>query len=320
MAGAQRVFCGTTADRLKLDLGFRSVRADYAMQHTPIERLDAAVLVKREDMCGGDGAPPFSKLRGLVRHLEGLKGEDIRTVAYVETAISMAGWGVAWAARRLGLRTILFDPQIKNPGEVLLAHRRLWRECGAEIRPVRPGRARVAYWIAKRELARTDPDAVMLDLGIPLEETIEETAAEWRWTMERVRPKTTVCAVGSGTIFAGIVRGWKIGEGRLIGVMTRSGDKDRKAASIRRRSGRVAAGLLFGDGVDFELVDEGWGYAEPCEVAVPFPTNRYYDAKAWAWLVKNIKELEAPVLFWNIGREVETKGVSNEKEERGIVG
>ena len=69
-------------------------------RHTPVESHTlpdgTSVLVKHEDLCFAEPAPPFSKLRGLVEHLQKIKRDKptITHIAYVESAVSMAGW--AW--------------------------------------------------------------------------------------------------------------------------------------------------------------------------------------------------------------------------------
>jgi len=42
------------------------------LRDTSVEEYDG-IYVKREDLCAPEGAPPFSKIRGLVKHLEKLK-------------------------------------------------------------------------------------------------------------------------------------------------------------------------------------------------------------------------------------------------------
>jgi hypothetical protein len=36
----------------------------------------------------------------------------------------------------------------------------------------------------------------------------------------------------------------------------------------------------------------------------PFPCNRYYDKKAFKWMVDNIDSIIQPVIFWNIGGDI----------------
>ena len=272
--------------------------------NTPIEEHDCqdiSVFVKREDMAVQPPAPPFSKVRGLYTHLVDLKKKGVEVIGYVETSISMAGWGVAWACEALGMKAVLYDPQYKKTPGLLLFHRRQWTKFSPVIVPVPAGRARVNYYRAAKHLQKTYPGAVLLDLGLPLQETIEETSLEWRRTMEKLKtpPATTVVNVGSGTICAGILRGWKTGEGQIIGVLGRSSNRAMKAHSISSRARRTIGGML---GAPLRLEDPGWEYTEPSKHNSPFPCHRYYDLKAWEWLEKNVESLPRPILFWNIGR------------------
>lgn len=275
------------------------------VENTPVEEYDCQdipVLVKREDLAVEPPAPPFSKVRGLYTHLIQLKDKGTKTIGYVETSISMAGWGVAWACESLGLKAVLYDPQYKDTPALLKFHRRQWKKFSPDIVPIPAGRARVNYYIGRKHLLdEYGPDSVMLDLGLPLEETIAETAAEWRRTMTGLKtpPNTTVINVGSGTICAGILRGWKKGEGVIIGIMGRDANPIRKLKNIMRRSRRLVNGLM---GVPLQIHNPGWEYVEMSKRISPFPCHPYYDMKAWEWLENHVEELEPPILFWNIGR------------------
>lgn len=273
--------------------------------NTPVETYQSDqtdIWVKREDQACPPPGPPFSKIRGLYAHLNKLKEQGVDVVGYVETSISMAGWGVAWTAEALGMKAVLYDPQYKKTPHLLNFHRRQWKLFSPDIIPVKAGRARVNYYISVKHLhANYGEDAVMLDLGLPLEETIEETAREWRRTMTKLSepPATTVVNVGSGTICAGILQGWREGEGQIIGVMGRSGNVPQKCTSISRRARRLLNGLA---GIPFQLKDPGWEYTQRSKRKSPFPCHAYYDRKAWEWMENHLEHLPRPILFWNIGR------------------
>lgn len=67
------------------------------MKNTPIELYNIGntpIYVKREDMCAPEGAPPFSKIRGLMKVLKNLKAQGYTHIGYTETSVSMAGWGL----------------------------------------------------------------------------------------------------------------------------------------------------------------------------------------------------------------------------------
>ena len=261
------------------------------LKNTPIEEYQD-IYVKREDKCAPAGAPPFSKIRGLVKHLEMLKQQGYKGVAYVETSVSMAGWGVAWACYQLEMRSIIFNPIYKTPIPLLKYHRHQWRKWGAELYDIPAGRAKVNYYIARQKI----PDGFkLLPLGLPLSETISETCIEANSCIQNYM--SIVICVGSGTIASGVFQATMSGQ-TLYGVMSRSGNIERKKVHIIGRNPHS----LFSKGKGkLELIDVGWEYATPCTVSVPFPCHPYYDAKAWQWLMVNKEKIKPPILFWNIG-------------------
>lgn len=256
---------------------------------TPIERYDD-LDVKREDLSAPPGAPPFSKIRGLVRHLDKLKAQKYTGVAYVETSISMAGWGVAWACNKLGLKCLIFNPVYKTTPPLLEYHRQQWREWGAEMIDLPAGRAKVNYYTAKKMVPK---GFKLLPLGLPLLETLSETYDVAQLCLNGY--KSIVMCVGSGTIAGGVFQATTPGQ-TLYGVLCRSG-------SIATKRKHVEGDSIFPaiNKGRLQLIDVGWEYTQHSSVEVPFPCHPYYDAKAWEWLVKNKEELAPPILFWNIG-------------------
>jgi len=282
-------------------------------KNTPIETYDVrgrTVYVKREDLCTEPPGPPFSKCRGLYAKLKKMRDEGVEVVGYVETPISMAGWGVAWIAKKLGLKAVIFDPQyLHTPPATILIHREKWKQYNPDIIPITAGMTCVNQHIAKKMLKKEyGRKAVMLPIGIPFQETIEETSKEFLRLVGK-KPwlflKHIVVCVGSGTICSGLLKALQGigGDIELIGVMAYDKNMRKKRKSIFIKAGAKDQGTLFPSKVDFRLVNEKWEYTESSTVDCPFPCHAYYDLKAWEWLVKNIHTLKGTVLFWNIGSE-----------------
>lgn len=278
------------------------------LRHTPIETYFTGptgrtrVLVKREDLCTPEPGPNFSKMRGIVKRLETLKRQGYTTVGYTETSISMAGWGVAWAAQEIGLHVVIFDPQykeyVKKPDHLKLldAHRNKWIIFGAELVPLPAGRAKVNFHIGKKLLDKMYPNrSVMLPLGLSLPETVEEVGREAQTIPKNIR--TIVVNVGSGTICAGILRGLSDRSVLVNGILGRTGNIYMKHKHITELDGSLFSMPAL------ELFDPGYEYTEPENFPAPFPCHRYYDRKAWAWLAGNSNRFSDPILFWNIGGE-----------------
>ena len=289
------------------------------LSDTPIEKHyinKKPVDVKREDLCAIEtpNAPPFSKVRGLDLHLKKIAKQGFSTVVYVETSISMAGWGVAALAPYHGLKAIIFDPQynidpkqLKNKPhlKILEYHRIMWRKFNATIIPIKAGRAKVNYYIARRYVNNkiADNKGVLLPLGLPLQETIEATKKIANKIANKNYYSTVVINVGSGTVCKGVLKGFEDSFCDVIGIMGRSGKVTSKGTSIQS-----AVPLVLSKPAKFKLIDSGYQYTQKSLVTAPFPCHPYYDLKAWEWLTKNIDTIEPPVLFWNIGsmpKEVE---------------
>ncbi len=278
------------------------------INNTPVidyEVGELLVNVKREEMCCPDG-PPFSKMRGIVTHMKKLKESGITVVGYTETSISMAGWGIARIGKELGMTVVLFDPQYKNTPNTLKRHRKQWKQHQAVILPIQAGRGKVNWYISKKILAKQfGPEAILLPLGIPFEETIQETEAEVIRTLNKLpyEINTFVINVGSGTIAAGLWRGvthrqqWA----DIYGIMGRTGSMAGKLRDIEKKAKLTTTGL-FSEKTKLILEDPGWQYTERSVQKCPFPCNPFYDLKAWQWLVENIEKLDPPILFWNIGK------------------
>jgi len=237
-----------------------------------------------------------------------LKQSGINTVGYLETAISMAGWGVSWVAKELGMEAVIFDPQYsdKHPAKKIHDfHRSKWQELGSTVISIKPFMTKVNFYIVKDRL-KEFPNSKMLPLGLPLMETMDETAAQVQST-DISEISTIIICVGSGTICAGVLKGLSdnIKSPAVIGVMSRTGNRNQKEQFIRLKSGTVKNGLL--KCVDFRLINPGWEYIDREQLKTPFPCNPYYDQKALRFLLDGYNRIKKPILFWNIG------GPSNEE-------
>jgi len=269
--------------------------------HTPIElyKIDNHIVyVKREDKIVSDNGPTFSKIRGLIPVLSRLKQAGFIHIGYTETNISMAGWGVAWACKKIGLKCIIFDPQYKTKQPLLDFHRNQWREFEAEIIPIQAGRAKVNWYISKKKLKNKYKNSYLLPLGLKFPETIDATYEEAIWTRanSKIKFNTIILCIGSGTIGAGVIKAFN--DAKIYGIITRSCNVQNKIHHIEDIGGFTQNGFFKRD---FELIDEGWEYTERSNIEQLFPCHPWYDLKAWEWLLNNINKLKKPILFWNIG-------------------
>jgi hypothetical protein len=295
------------------------------LDNTPLELYNVQgvpVLVKREDLCAPPPGPSFSKVRGVMAHL---KSRSEGTIGVLDTYHSKAGQAVAWACRELGKGCVDFWPYYKaeikmgpcgagdhqhvmySPdGYVMLREpQRNSRNLGAHLLPLPAGRSAILYHRAKKELAQGWSSRYMMPNALKLPESVSETAAEVVRTAPLLPPSgTIVISVSSGTVAAGVVRGLaQAGLLPLYQVVLHLG-YSRSREQVARYLNNAAGGKL---NLTIRIIDEGYGYkdkARPLLAPCPFPSNEYYDLKAWRWLQMVSKaELEAwsPIVFWNIG-------------------
>jgi threonine dehydratase len=206
---------------------------------TPLEEAPAELaagrrlLLKREDR---HELGAF-KWRGALPSLESFRERGASSVVTASTGNH--GAATAWAARRTGLRAIVFVPE-----EVSRAKLALMEELGAELRPVG------ADVDEAKDAARGFADAE----GLPFFEDGAEEAqfegytAVGREIVEQLgeRPALTLVPVGNGALLIGVARG--LDGGAAVGVVS----KDAPVMALSVRAGRpveCARMSTFADGL-----------------------------------------------------------------------
>ena len=272
------------------------------INNTPIEVYDG-ILVKREDLSCLPPGPPFAKVRGLQKRLEYLKRKGVSIVGYTETNISQAGIGVSWLCQELNMTAVIYCPMYKKPQAILNGYRKQWENFGAVIMEIPAGMAKVNYYICKKKLLEEfGASAIMLPLGLPFKESITAVSEEFKLTLPKIKNiKSVVMCIGSGTMAAGVLKGIyesPLQKIKLYGILCR------KSKNIVEKKKKILMGsetISFISKTDFSVIDMGWEYTQESKSECPFPTNKYYDLKAWQWLMENKNKIPQPILFWNIG-------------------
>ncbi len=279
------------------------------VNHTSLETYELhgrSILVKREDLCCPYPGPSFSKMRGVLAHIE---KRPEHFIGVLDTFHSKAGWGVAYACKQLGKQAINFWPRYKkdHDAELPRQQQRNARALGAITTALPAGRSAVLYHQAKKKMvdvvAKATGGVYMMPNALKLPESITENAAEVVRSNDQL-PKcaTIVISISSGTVAAGVLLGLhQIHRLPWYRVILHMGYNRSPEACLKYME-RVA-GIPLADKVQF--INEGYGYKDAVKgVDVPFPCNPYYDAKAWKFL-DNPKTLShfgnEPIIFWNIG-------------------
>ena len=260
------------------------------------------VWVKRDDLCSPsvDDCPSFGKIRGLYAFLSKLPQGSV--VGVLDTGHSQGGWATAYYCNLMGLRCINYYPVYKRelgkpdkgyPGAHKIRRLQLkaWA-LDAELRSLKAGMSAVLFNIAKKQLREEFLGATMVPNGLKLLETIKETAVEMESFPGPMASGdgTMIISASTATVAAGVKAGLdRLGfKGEFIVHLGYS----RPTSRVREK--------FAGDNI--RIIDEGYTYADEAKgIEAPFPCNKYYDLKAWKWLVGNVTELKRPVAFWNVG-------------------
>ncbi len=278
------------------------------IQSTPIQTFKVdkhEILVKREDLACLLPGPPFAKVRGLYPVLQKLKTEGIKTFGYMDTSISMAGWGLSYFCKEMGLKSVIFYPVYKD-GE---RHNqnfqfKKWKEFGAEIIPLeKPNRLMINWYRAKKNLKEKYPDSEMLPQGLPFKETVKNVSDELKKDRDIFQNvKTIVLCIGSGTMLAGMLKGlYSIDSAaEIYGIMVAPKSLKKMRDKVFKMAGAFDSGFFAFKG-KVNIIDAGFEYTDKEMFECPFPANPYYDRKAWKWMIENINKIKHPALFWNIG-------------------
>lgn len=261
------------------------------IQHeTPVESHNG-ILVKREDLSCPYPGPMFSKMRGVLAHIEKRK-EPV--IGVLDTFHSKGGWAVAYCCKALGRECQLFYPEyVADFGQPLRQQQQEARKHGAILTSLKAGRSAILFHQAKKLLPLS---GYMIPNGLKLQESVDGTAEEVRSTAQMEWVNNVVVSISSATLASGVIKGLaalRQHQPRLILHMGYSRSQDTVRRFIEKMSGVTGYG--------YNLVDEGFAYRDKVDHPAPFPCNPYYDLKAWRWLERNRDQLKGDILFWNIG-------------------
>jgi len=174
---------------------------------------------------------------------------------------------------------------------------------GAKMVAIKAGRSAILHHASRKWLREEygRDGAYLMPNALKLPESVTETALEVGRT-KLPTSGTLVVSISSGTIAAGVLRGFR-DAGLLDGYqvilhMGYSRNPDACHMYIKHMMGLSERIAL----PNVAYIDENYEYADKVQVEAPFPTNPYYDGKAWKWLVGHIDTIApGPIVFWNVG-------------------
>lgn len=275
---------------------------------TPVEDHVKALglWVKREDLSCPPPGPPFSKTRGVFAHVA---ARPEKLIGVLDTYHSQAGHAVAQACKVLGKECLNFYPVRKADSGADLQPQQLHAQAlGAGLCRLQAGRSAILYHQAKKLLKdfAVDRPHYLMPNALKLPEMVSETVEEVMRTNELnpglfSRVNNVIVACSSGTIASGVIRGlWALGwKGQVI---LHQGYSRPTGAFVKYVGDQARIGLVHS--MSMLVVDEGYGYGDKARrdfEMPPWPSNPYYDLKAFRWWVNEGRARYKEALLWNIG-------------------
>jgi threonine dehydratase len=226
---------------------------------TPVVSEHEGLLVVRDDLYPGGTKARF--IAGLF--------EDAREVVYATPAEGGAQTALAECARQAGKRLTLFVARRARPHPRTLMAKRL----GAVIVQVAPGYLKVVQ--ARAAAYAAEKGALLAPFGIDTPEAVAGIAAAARAT--GIEPDEVWCAAGSGVLARGLAAAWP---------------------RARRRAVQIGREVKPAEVAGAEIFVHPLKFGQACKEAMPFPSDPYYDAKAWQ--TAKARHEAGLVLFWNV--------------------
>jgi hypothetical protein len=260
---------------------------------TPIETYmvdKLEVFVKREDLFGKFPAPSLGKLRGLNLVLEKVVRLGYNLVGCWDTRISKLGQGVAVLGKEYPDLSLIISYPTKK-GEKIPDAINIAKYYGAEIYPIRGNHVGICYAQVRKYVESRK--GFMLPFGLECTESFNAIHNEASLIQrDLIENGTLIISCGSGVTLAGILSGLRYVPSKVIGISS-----GRSLLNINNCISRYI-GVIPNY---VEVIKPQCPYSEKLLYFSPFPSDPYYDLKAWKYLVENIKYLKRPILFWNIG-------------------
>lgn len=225
----------------------------------PILEHHKGIVVVRDDLFPG----------GTKARFVGRAWDHHREAVYASPPEGGAQTALATVARQIGRRATIFVAQRQQPHPRTLEASRL----GAKIVPVAPGYLTVVQARAREYCERTG--AFLIPFGAHFPGAVEAISAAAR--LVGFEPDEVWCASGSGVLARGLAGAFPRARRHVVQIGRELSKDEVLGATIH------AHPLAFGD---------------RCKVAVPFPCDPHYDAKAWDICVQ--KHGKGRVLFWNV--------------------
>jgi hypothetical protein len=250
-------------------------------------------VVRDDKLCGG------TKSRAVVQHLQNIMKDDplVDEFVYVTSWFGGAQIALAWGVRELNKALPIGSPRKKailftrDPGGDVRPYTQVAMDMGAEFHfAPSPSQAAADYVEKRRGRAG---GAWLLNSGFKSSRTVDVIAGYARKVAEEFgRFDEAYCAVGSGTLIQGLVRGQLARVYHGVCVFG-------TCPKLTLLKGSPGQGQMH-------MHNHRWPFEEPAprDLYPPFPSASRYDAKVWRYVLNTERSplIHTPkrVVMWNV--------------------
>ena len=253
---------------------------------TPIEeyKVNGKIIHVKRDDHQGDGIelPPWAKLAAIERLLKTEELDYKIPIIQLSIRASYSGWALSQLGKEAGYDIKIAYPNSKNFPQENIDQ---WESFGAESIPLRPNVNSIVLSFMKKVAAERGYQYIPYGFNHP------EYHAYWEEKLSTYDDydNLVVCA-GTPVTCLGMSKGFP---GRNIYLPSTS--KEKTVLRALKKFGLENDERISVHQSEFDFYDD------MDDFDTPFPLNKYWDKKAWYWLVNNIDQIEGKILFYNLG-------------------
>ncbi len=280
---------------------------------TPIEEYkvnDHRIYVKREDLCCDDPFPRLCGMRGVYRFLKKQKNKGIKLVGAYSSRVCETAKGVALISKELDLKCNYYFGRKKGQvkSQYMTASMASAQTVGQAILcPLQATRARIIFSRAKSNCKENH--GVMVPHGDALYEITETISEVIEGVDYDLLKGTIIIPVALGSYIAGIICGLtqiKVVPKKVVIIVSFGRIRD-QLSTMKKFIKEYCRKNNVDENILAEIINSLFFYKDPREyydgskIVPPFPSLVYQENKAWEWLIENIDDLSAPILYFNLG-------------------